>query len=142
MHLVIAPPTVGIDRQRMVKVGNYESGSNFSIQAVTGWASDLTYPSVVVSHRLVVAGAGAATVTAVLDSQTNDAAKVGAIKLTHNDTIIATGDLSAYNDRKILTITVSDVTVAEGDTIWLQSHTGSAVGSRIFAGSYLEVAST
>ncbi|MCF8605168.1 hypothetical protein L5I01_17580 [Gordonia sp. HY442] len=141
MHLVIAPPTGGIETQRMVKSGNYESGANYSLKQVTGWVADEATLATVVASRLIVKGAGDVTITAVLDSNTNDAAKPDVVKVTHNDTIVATGDLSAYNDRRTVTIT-ANVTIADGDTVWLQTITGSAIAARIYAGSTIEVAST
>lgn len=126
-------------QQRMNKSGNYNSGSNFSLEQVTGWVSDGTYPATVTSHKLVVQGSGTVTITAVLDQQTDDTAKPGALKLMHNSSIIATGDMTNYQNRQTITVTATDVDVAEGDTVWLQVQTGSSVAAIVYAGSYIDV---
>ena len=115
MHLMSFPPTGGgLKRQRMYAGSGQSIGS--SLIRVTGFASDSTFPAVVVSNALIVQGSGAVTVEARLVLVYNGGARPLQIRI--NNTSVAEVSTNAA-DR---TVTYSGL-VDEGDeiTLWAQT---------------------
>lgn len=125
LFLTSFPLAGGFKRQRMYAGSGQSIGS--SLIKVTGFASDSTFPAVVVSNALIVQGSGAVTVEARL--VLSDLSNARTLQIQINDTVVAT---VSY----VSTVTYSGA-VDEGDKIALWAKVG--LSARNVTSAYVDL---